>query len=128
MNNLLTLSYWLNMRPGNLHFSGMIVFLLLILGFISIIFLFKIFKKRKNNIYFKTWRGLDNFAITNLILALFLLFFEYEEVYIFSARFWLLLWGASMVIWLLFIFRDYRKIPEIKKEYAKKEEINKYIP
>lgn len=128
MANLLTRAYWLNMRPGNLYFSGMLFFLLIILLFIAIIFLFTIAKKRKNNVYFRIWRGLNSLAITNLIVAFFLLFFEYEEVYIFSARFWLLLWIISMVAWLVFIFRDYRKIPEIKKAYAKKEEIRKYIP
>ena len=128
MNNLLSLSYLFNMRPGSLHFSGMMVFLVSILVFIAIIFLFTIVKKRKNNIYFKVWRGLNSFAITNLIIALFLLFFEYEEVYIFSARFWLLLWIISMLAWIVFIIRDYRKIPEIKKEHAKNQEFKKYIP
>jgi len=128
MTNLLSLSYWFDMRPGSLHFSGMLLFLLLILAFIAIIFLFNIVKKRKNNVYFKIWNGLNSFAITNLVVVLFLFFFEYEELYIFSARFWLILWGASMIAWLVFILRDYKKIPEIKEEYAKKEEFKRYIP
>jgi amino acid transporter len=128
MTNLLSLSYWFDMRPSGLHLSGILFFLLLILTFISIIFLFNIAKKRENNVYFKIWNGLNSFAITNLVVALFLLFFEYEEVYIFSARFWLLLWGVSTLFWLIFILRDYKKIPEIKKAYAKKEEFKRYIP
>ena len=128
MTNLLTADYWFNMNPGNLHFSGMIFFLFFILLFTAIIVLFTIVKKRKNNVYFKIWNGLNTFAITNLVVVLFLLFFEYEGVFIFSARFWLILWLVSMVAWVVFIFRDYKKIPEIKEDYAKKEELKRYIP
>jgi len=128
MNNLFTSSYWLSMRPGPLHFSGAMFFLILILLFITIIFLFSIVKKRKNNVYFRIWNGLNTFAITNLVLAVFILFLEYEETYIFSARFWLLLWIVSIVAWLMFIFKSFKKIPKIKEEFAKKAEFNKYIP
>jgi len=128
MTNLLSSSFWFDMRPGALHFSGMLLFLLFILFFVAIMFLFSVVKKRKNNVYFKIWNSLNSFAVSNFVIVLFLLFFEYEETYIFAARFWALLWLISMIAWLAFIFRDYKKIPEIKKEFAKKEEFQKYIP
>jgi len=128
MTHLLSPSFWFNMTPGALHFSGMLLFLFFILSFVVIIFLFSVVKKRKNNVYFKIWNSLNSFAISNLVVSLFLLFFEYEETYIFSARFWFLLWIISMVAWLVYIFRDYKKIPEIKKAFAEKQEIKKYIP
>ncbi len=128
MNNLLNASYWLDMRPGPLHFSGVLFFLFLILSFIVIIFLFSIARKRKNNVYFRIWNNLNTFAITNLVIALFLIFLEYEETYMLSSRSLLLLWGTSLVVWLFFILQNFRKIPKIKEEFAKKEEFNKYIP
>ena len=128
MTSLFSLSYLFNMRPGGLHFIGMMAFFIAILIFIIIIFLFTIAKKRKNNIYFRVWRALNTFAVTNLILALFLFFFEYEEIYIFAARFWLVLWALSMLVWLIFVFREFKKIPAIKEEHEKNKAFNKYIP
>ena len=128
MTRFFSLSYLFNMRPDSLHFAGMMAFFIAILIFIAIIFLFTIAKKRKNNIYFRVWRALNNFAITNLVLALFLLFFEYEGIYMFAARFWLILWALSMFVWLIFIFREFKKIPAIKEEHEKNKEFNKYIP
>jgi len=126
--NLLSWSYLFDMHPSGLYFVGRVTFLVIILVFIAIIFLFTIAKKRKNNIYFRVWRALNSFAITNLVLALFLLFFEYEETYLFSARFLLVLWALSMFVWLIFIFREFKKIPAIKEEHKKNKEFNKYIP
>ncbi len=128
MTNFFSYSYWFNMRPESLHYSGILFFIILILILFSIIFLYNIAKKRKNNIYFRIWRNLNSFAITNLIIAFFLLFFEYEELYIFSARFWLIIWALLMFAWLFFIIKDYKKIPEIKKKYAEDQEFRKYIP
>jgi hypothetical protein len=33
-----------------------------------------------------------------------------------------------MIIWLISILKGLKKIPIIKKEYAEKEELKKYIP
>ncbi len=128
MSKFLSLSYWFNMHPGSLHYKAIIFFAVIIVFSIAIVFLFNIVKKRKNNVYFKIWRGFSNLSIMNIIVALFLLFFEYEEVYIFSARFLLLIWLTAVAIWLFFIFKDYQKIPVIKEQYAKEEEYKKYIP
>ena len=78
MSHLLSLSYWLNTRPGDLHISGYFLFLFLILAFSGIIVLFQIVKKRKNNVYFKIWRGANDFAIGNLVIAVFLLLVIYS--------------------------------------------------
>jgi len=128
MLKFLSMSYLFNMRPESLHFSGMIAYALVIAVFVAIIVMFSIARKRKNNVYFRVWRKLNAFAWTNVILALFLVFFEYEEVYIFSARFWPLAWVLSMIIWLLLIYKESKKIPEIKKAYEKEMEFKKYIP
>ncbi len=121
-------AYLLNMRPGALHYYGIIAFVFAIILFISIIVAFSIAKKRKNNIYFRLWRKLNAFAISNLVLAIFILFFEYEESVFLSARIIPLLWLGTMLVWLFFIFKEYKKIPGLKKEYEKKMEYNKYIP
>lgn len=128
MAKFFTLSFWFNMQPGELHFSGMLFFLILILASIAVIFLFRVVSKRKNNVYFKIWRGFNNLAITTLILSLFLLFFEYEGIFIFAARFWILVLVGIILTWLFFIYKDFKKIPEIKEEFERKKEFEKYIP
>lgn len=116
------------MRPGDLHPNGYVFFGIFILAFIVLIVLFQIVRKRPNNVYFKIWRGLNSFAITNLIIALFLMFFESETLYLLGARFWLLLWLVSMAVWLYFILIHLKKIPEIKEQFKKEQEYKKYIP
>jgi amino acid transporter len=128
MKQFFSSAYWLDMNPEELHISGSIVFLLLVLIFSGLIFLFNLAKKRKNNIYFKIWRRINNFSITNLVIAAMLWFFEYEGPYVLSSRLWLIFWILSMMIWIYFIFKDYKKIPERRKEIEREREYQKYIP
>lgn len=126
--NFLSPAYLFDMRPGDMHASALFIYGFILLVFIAVMVVFSIVKKRKGNIYFKTWRSLNTFAISNFIIALFLLFFEYEAIYMFSARIWPMLWFVSMLVWLTFIFKEFKKIPEIKKEREKKREYEKYLP
>lgn len=129
MGNFLTLNFWFNLRPG--VFIGLslkiilgLIFLLIILAVIA-----GIGKKRwVKSLYAGLWRSLYYFFLANAIIGLILTFFNYEMVPFLSARFWFLLWGASLLIWLFFIYRTIVKIPQKKARLEKEKEFKKYLP
>lgn len=128
MSNLLTINFWFKMRPGALlpvYQKAFIIFVI-ILG-LSIL-VFTILEKRKKGPYSRVWKKLRSFSLGNVIIGLIILFFTYEMVPMLSARFWFLVWGIEMAIWLFFIARVVLEIPKKKEEIEKHKEFNKYIP
>ncbi len=126
--NLLTMSYWTNLRPEALSPLGLKVFVILLGGFAVLAFLIKILKGNKRGLYYKIWQNLLSFFLTNFFIGLVLLFFSYESIPFLAARIWLLVWLLSMLAWLGFIIKFLLKIPNIKQEKSKEREYNKYIP
>lgn len=129
MGNFLTLNFWFSLRPG--AFIGPT--LKIILGFIFLLIVLAlaagIGKKRwSKSLYTGLWQSLYYFFLTNAIIGLILTFFNYEMVPFLSARFWFLLWGLGLIIWLVFIYRTIIKIPQKKARLEKEKEFNKYIP
>lgn len=104
--------------------KAFIVFLVLLLA----VAIYSKFKKKNKGIYFRIWKKLDSFGSTNTIIGLFLLFFTYEGVVFLSMRFWFLLWLVSMIVSLYFMYKESKKIPEIREKRKQEEEFKKYIP
>ena len=128
MGNLLKLSFWLNMTPGNLTQGALRLIVVSLIGLLIGAVFFKILKNRKRNLYNKIWSKLHLFSLSNLIVGLFLLFFSYELLPFLSMRLWLLLWGLGMIVWLALIFKIFNEIPKIKEKMAKEDEYKKYLP
>jgi hypothetical protein len=84
--------------------------------------------QKKKGLYRFFYEDLMNFSSTNFLLGLLLVFFSYERVPFFAARFWFVLWGAGMLWWLIRIGLKLKKIPEKKKEWEKNNELSKYLP
>lgn len=127
MTNLLTLNYWFSVNPGalnNLGFKLLMFFtaILLLIGIISIIL------KRKKGIYRGVFNSIYDFSVANFILGLLFLFFHYENIPFFTARFWLAIWLIGIIIWVYFIVKKIKKIPEQKKELEIEKEKRKYLP
>jgi len=127
MKNLLTLNYWFNLRPESLTASAQKIFIasLIILAVLSLI---TAFIKNRGGIYRGFLNRLYVFFLTNTVIGLLLLFFNYEVVPFFSARFWLGLWGLVMIIWLIFILKKLKNIPQQKKQREAEKELKKYLP
>ena len=126
-NNLFTLKYWFTMNAGSsepLAQKGFIVFLILLFG----LAIYARLKKKGKGIYFRVWNRLTSFASTNVIIGLFLLFFTYEGVLFLSIRFWFLIWLAGMIFWLQVIYKDFKKIPELREKRQQEEKFKKYLP
>jgi len=129
MSNLLSLKFWLAMRPGTLLPIYNKIFIIFII-FLIVLSLLCVFlkNKRKKSIYNKIWRSLSSFSLVNAFTGLILLFFTYEMVPLLSSRFWFIIWGAGAAVWLFFIARAAREIPKRKKQLEEEKQFKQYIP
>lgn len=127
MKNLLTFNYWFNLQPEFLKPLALKLFLALIIG-LGIIALILALIKKRGGIYRGLLKRSYGFCLSNAIIGLILLFFNYELVPFLSARFWLGLWALEMIIWLIFILKSLKNIPKKKKLLEQEKELKKYIP
>ncbi len=129
MGKLLNISYWFNLRPNSMSASAfryLVVFVIILV--IAAIAFAMIKRANKKGIFFRVWRKLSSFSLSNAIIGIFFSFFIYEQLPFLSARFWLFFWSLGMLVWLFFIVQDFIKIPKIKQKIAEKKEFDKYIP
>jgi len=129
MSNFLTLNFWFDLRPTVFIASS----LKIIIGMILLLFILAIISAIGKNrwsksLYSTFWNNLYFFFLTNAVIGLILTFFNYEMVPFLAARFWLLIWVISMVIWIIFIYKVIVKIPQKKLRLDKEKEFKKYIP
>jgi len=128
MKKFLDLHFWFNIRPGTLDFNVMFILIVILAIFLGIAIISGLPKFKQRGLYFKIWKHINLFAVSNFIIGLFLLFFAYETLVVLSIRFFFLLWFLSMLIWLRFIVGDFIKIPELREKLKKEAEYKKYIP
>lgn len=126
--NILKLNYWTNFRPGSLEQTAQTYFVMFIVLLVIFLFITIYLERFKKGSYTKIWKKLNSFALTNFIISLFLLFFTYQNIIFFSARFWFIFWGLGMIFWLKHILNEVKKIPEITKKRKEIENFKKYIP
>jgi len=128
MDNILDLKFWFDFRPGAL----MPIFQKVLLAFLVLLFIIALvtwlLKIRKKGFYLFLWQKINVFSLVNLFLGLVILFLNYELVPFLSARFWFLVWGASMLVWLFFIIKVLKTVPAKRKEAEAEKEFKRYIP
>jgi len=127
MTNLLTWRFWFAIRPESLSSFAQNIFI----GFLAILAILAFFTaliKRRGGIYRGLYKKIYNLCLSNAIIGLLFLFFNYEMVPFFSARFWLALWAIEMIVWFIFILKKIKKIPQLKKQKDHEKELKKYLP
>lgn len=127
MNNLLSFKFWLATRPPALLPIYQKIFFAIIIIFILLFFI-SWFLGKKGGIYRKIWNRINAFSLSNALLGLVILFFNYELIPFLSSRIWFLFWAVLMAIWAYFIYKDFSKIPVIREEKEREKEYKKYIP
>jgi len=127
MSNLLTLQYWFDLRPAMLVPAGQVVFTGALAALIALSIIAGLIKLR-GGVYRGFWKRLYSFGLANLAIGLLLLFFNYESVPFFAARFWLGLWFLLMLAWLIKILSGLKLVARQKKERQQEEERKKYLP
>ncbi len=128
MNKFFSLQFWFDLRPGSLIplYNNILIGEIIISIAITVVLFF--LKKNKKNFYNKLYERLFNFFSTNVFVGLVLLFFNHEEVYFLSARFWYGLWAISMIVWLIFILKYLKSLPGRRKQIEENKKYQKYIP
>ncbi len=127
MTNLLTWRFWFTLRPEALTPLAQQCFIWLLVIFAVIAVLIAIIKRR-GGVYRGLFNRLYGFFLSNAVIGLIILFFNYELVPFFSARFWLGLWALVMILWLALILKKLKTIPLQKKQKEQEQELKKYIP
>lgn len=126
MDIIFNLNFWFNTRPAPFSYSSKIAMGLFIILMVAFFAFLKIMKdKGYNN---KFWLNLNDFLLTNIVIAICLLFFSLELVPFLSAKFWILLWLAEMIIWLVMIVKKLKKSKIKKLEEEKTKHLKKYLP
>lgn len=127
MNNLLSLSFWFDQRPGmlipfwrNTLIVSIVTFL--VLALVSFIL------KKKGGLYSKLYEKIFNLSSANIFIGLLLLFFNNENIPLLSSRFWYMFWAIGLIVWTTFIVRYAMTLPIKKKEIEKQREFEKYLP
>lgn len=127
MRHLLDLNYWFNLRPETLSSVGQTMFIILLAIFLVAIIVIFIAKK-KMGIYRGFFKRISDFCVGNLIIGGTLLFFNYEIIPFFSARFWLAIWAIVMIVWKYFILKTLKKIKLDRNDKGKEDQFKKYLP
>ncbi len=127
MTNLLTWRFWFALRPENLTPFMLKAFIVLLIVFVIAAF-FMLLAKRRGTVYRGFFKRLYTFFLSNTVIGAILLFFNYEMVPFFAARFWLGLWGITMIVWLFFILKKLKSIPLQIKQKEQEKELKKYLP
>lgn len=125
--NYLKLKYWFTLQPEPLLPLFFKIFVILTAIFIALAIITKLAENKKT-VYKNIINSLHQFFTTQSLIALILLFFNYEHARFFSARFWLLFWAIFMLIWLVVIIKKVKKIPEQRQKLEAEKEYKKYLP
>ncbi len=104
MGNLLSLKFWFDLRPGSLLPGSQRIFVGVLFVLVVCFLAFWFLKTKKKGLYIPFFNKLHLFSAVNAFVGLIIWFLNYELIPFLSARFWFLLWGISMIVWLIFIF------------------------
>lgn len=127
---LLTLSFWFKLAGepllpvlyyGFVVFFGLLVLASIVCGVIS--------KKEKRNYILRFGaKYLKNWFLASGLTGFLFLFFNYERVIFLSSRFWYLIWFLAYGLWLIFILKKIKKLPEKESSLRKQTQFEKYLP
>jgi len=127
MERFLSWRYWFNLRPEpltNFTFKIFIAFLIVLI----IVGAYAYYSKSRSGFKNGLWLKIFNFSFTNSLLGIMLLFFNYEIIPFFTARFFLGLWAIGLLIWIFLIIKKYKKVPNNLEQNKRQKEFEKYLP
>ncbi len=70
-----------------------------------------------------------NMMVTMGFLGVIVFFFAYEQIPVFGSRYWFLIWGLGLVVWIAWIvYYAVKVIPEQRLRERARKELMKYMP
>lgn len=129
-DNFFDPSYWLTFSPPSVGgTSGNMIFGFFILFFVLGIVVRIVANNRTEDRYLKIIANrLAAWFITMGLLGVMLYFFSFEGINFFGAKFWYIVWVIITLIWFSYLFKVFKKIPEIKDKAVQNREKYKYFP
>lgn len=126
-SSIFSSDFWFNLRPEPL--SRGFVIALVVIGILFVIgYIWSMKQKKNKKSWSKFYLKLENFYLTNFILAFVLAFINEQMIPIFSAKFILGIWVLWMLIWLGLIIAKYFGTKNRQQELAEEKKFAKYIP
>lgn len=132
MQPLFSLTYWSSLLPPPTFDP---LFIALTVGVFGIFILagivLLVFSKRLKEKAFwaKAAPKIASMTLWMGILGFIHLWVAYEQTYLWGARFWLLVWGIALLVWVLHILNFvFRILPKTEVEYEEEMRIKKYLP
>ena len=131
MNTLFSTSFWFDLQSVGLtpFFSKFILVIFasfIIFGAIAGIMA----KNRKEDrLLMHAYKRIAQMCYVMGWIGFFFWFASYETLYLFSARFWYLLWLIGLLVWIWRIYVYVTKtIPAQREEQQHRADVNKYLP
>ncbi|MFH1712047.1 MAG: hypothetical protein ABH846_02305 [Patescibacteria group bacterium] len=84
--------------------------------------------KKDDRLLLQVYRQIGRMFLTMGVLGMMIFFFTFEEIYFFGARFWFIAWGIGLIVWIAMIVSHAKKIPQMREEYSRAKEGDKYLP
>jgi len=127
---LLQFDFWFNLEPMALtptfeRFFFIFFGVMVIFGAVARIMARH---KKDDRLLLQVYRQIGRMFLTMGVLGLLIFFFTFEEIQFFGARFWFLIWGIGLIVWIVMIILAAKKIPQKREEYAKAKEGDQYLP
>lgn len=125
-------SFWFELQPDALTPSSeqmLFIFFgaLVILGAITRILARHRRKDDKHLV--AMYKKVGQMLLTMGILGLTIFFFAFERLYFIGARFWFLLWGIGLIVWIVQIVRFAKvTVPAKRQAQLKGREQERYMP
>ncbi len=128
LSNLLSFSFWFDLRPPALLpvFNKIFIILIIFLLVLSVVFWY--LKKEKKGGARNILENYYYFFVVNTLFGVIFYFLNYELIPFLSSRFWFLLWGLEMVVWIYFIYKMKNTLSEKREQGVEEKEYKKYIP
>jgi len=128
MKELLTLNYWFNTRPEPIAGQALVWAIIFLVILLVLAIIFKVLGKKPRSISGTVLAKWYRFFLTNFIIGLFIVFFNFEMVPILASYFWSALWVIFMIAWLVVLIIKIKKLAKKKQEAARDDGLDKYIP
>lgn len=126
---MFSLSYWFSLIPSAVAAGAVQLWAALALAcIVAALLVRRLVVRRLTQRFLQIpWQRIARLLTWTGIALLVLLFFRYEGVPFFSARFWLLLLALGDVVWLIAIIRGFLKVPVQKRAWEEEQKKRKYL-
>jgi len=127
---LITSGRLFTMRPPAMQLRTVMILagffgLFVVLGIISKV----VSKKTNDGLRLKGWLRLFYLFMSMGLIGLGYLLFAWQGVTLLAARFWLIIWLITVIVWLIFIgIYMFSKVPKLRAKIEKQRKFDKYIP